>query len=222
MVAWFWQLNIVKGLKIYDNVFTKSDISILSNFIDQLRKDYSGNGKLSITPDNHQVNDRIQNEVIELAVLPPILSNTINHLCEWHLLPETRKPTSCVIAFFDEVWINSQKIILTIKYSSLISLQDKFSKPAGLCKVAYDLQKPISMLFLNDTKMIFGQDIPYDHNGDCKEGSFLELSIEEGYNFNLYLQIEISANPVSPNFIIGGISISIRVEIFDNYKVFFL
>ncbi|KMZ67674.1 hypothetical protein ZOSMA_25G00610 [Zostera marina] len=152
-------LNIVKGLKIYDNVFTKSDISILSNFIDQLRKDYSGNGKLSITPDNHQVNDRIQNEVIELAVLPPILSNTINHLCEWHLLPETRKPTSCVIAFFDE---------------------DKFSKPAGLCKVAYDLQKPISMLFLNDTKMIFGQDIPYDHNGDCKEGSFLELSIEEG------------------------------------------
>lgn len=32
-----WQVNVVKGLKLYEDIFTASELCRLSNFIDELR-----------------------------------------------------------------------------------------------------------------------------------------------------------------------------------------
>lgn len=39
----------------------------------------------------------------KIEPIPPVLQAAIDHLVQWHLLPESRKPNSCIINFFDEV-----------------------------------------------------------------------------------------------------------------------
>lgn len=39
----------------------------------------------------------------DIEPIPSIIQNAIDHLCQWRLIPESRKPNSCVINFFDEV-----------------------------------------------------------------------------------------------------------------------
>lgn len=35
--------------------------------------------------------------------IPQVLQGVIDHLVQWRLIPESRKPNSCIINFFDEV-----------------------------------------------------------------------------------------------------------------------
>lgn len=44
----------------------------------------------------------------DIEPIPSIIQNAIDHLCQWRLIPESRKPNSCVINFFDEVCIYNQ------------------------------------------------------------------------------------------------------------------
>lgn len=36
--------------------------------------------------------------------IPALLQGVINHLIQWHLISESRRPNSCIINFFDEVF----------------------------------------------------------------------------------------------------------------------
>lgn len=38
--------------------------------------------------------------------IPVLLQGVIDHLIQWRLLPENRKPNSCIINFFDEVFLH--------------------------------------------------------------------------------------------------------------------
>lgn len=35
--------------------------------------------------------------------IPALLQNVIDHLIQWELIPEYKKPNNCIINFFDEV-----------------------------------------------------------------------------------------------------------------------
>ena len=37
--------------------------------------------------------------------IPPVLEAVIDHLVQWRLIPEGRRPNSCIINFFDEVYL---------------------------------------------------------------------------------------------------------------------
>ena len=49
-----WQVNVVKGLKLYEDIFTAPELAKLSNFVDELR--IAGqNGELSGEPSFYNI-----------------------------------------------------------------------------------------------------------------------------------------------------------------------
>ncbi|KAH7676894.1 Clavaminate synthase-like protein [Dioscorea alata] len=164
-------VNVVKGLKLYEDIFTESELLKLSEFINELRL-AGHNGELSgetFIFFNKQVKGN-KREIIQLGIplfqpikqdasstiepIPEVLQTVIDHLVQWRLIPEGRKPNSCIINFFDE---------------------DEFSQP--YFKPPH-LDNPISTLLLSDTTMAFGRVLACDHNGNYK-GSFT-LPLKEG------------------------------------------
>lgn len=162
-------VNVVKGLKLYENVFTVPELAKLSYFVDELR--IAGqNGELSgetFILYNKQIKGN-KRELIQFGVpifgqisegcngepIPALLQNVIDHLIQWELIPEYKKPNNCIINFFDEG-----------EYSQ------PFLKPPHL-------EQPISTLLLSESTMAFGRVLGSDNDGNFK-GPFM-LTLKEG------------------------------------------
>ncbi|XP_010905740.1 RNA demethylase ALKBH10B [Elaeis guineensis] len=164
-------VNVVKGLKLYEDIFTDSELLKLAEFINELRL-AGRRGELSgetFIFFNKQMKGN-KREILQLGVplfqptneaassniepIPPVLQTVIDHLVQWRLIPESRKPNSCIVNFFDEG-----------EYS-----QPYFKPP--------HLDNPISTLLLSETTMAFGRMLVSDNNGNYK-GS-LTLPLKEG------------------------------------------
>nr|CAB3465295.1 unnamed protein product [Digitaria exilis] len=164
-------VNVVKGLKIYEDVFTTSEIVKVADFINEIRQ-AGRNGELSgetFIFFNKQIKGN-KREIIQLGVplfqptteeanchiepIPLVLQAVIDHLVLWRLIPESRKPNSVIINFFDE---------------------DEHSQP--YFKPPH-LDNPISTLLLSETTMAFGRSLVTDSNGNYKGP--LTLSLKQG------------------------------------------
>ncbi|KAG8068817.1 hypothetical protein GUJ93_ZPchr0005g15948 [Zizania palustris] len=164
-------VNVVKGLKIYEDVFTTSELMKVADFINEIRQ-AGRNGELSgetFIFFNKQMKGN-KREIIQLGVplfqptteesnchiepIPLVLQAVIDHLVLWRLIPESRKPNSVVINFFDE---------------------DEHSQP--YFKPPH-LDNPISTLLLSETTMAFGRSLVTDSNGNYKGP--LTLSLKQG------------------------------------------
>ncbi|PPS06262.1 hypothetical protein GOBAR_AA14384 [Gossypium barbadense] len=214
-------VNVVKGLKLYEDVFTESEMAKLSNLMSELRS--SGqNGELSakyfkrgqfsfrgldlkfvggyhlkefvvwivhfINPQllvssetfilfNKQIKgnkrELIQfgvpifghikeeptsnNQTINIEPIPALLQDVIEHLIQWQLIPEYKKPNGCIINFFDE---------------------DEYSQP--FLKPPH-LEQPISTLLLSESTMAFGLTLTSDSEGNYRGP--LQLSLKEFFNY---------------------------------------
>ncbi|CAL4900662.1 unnamed protein product [Urochloa decumbens] len=164
-------VNVVKGLKIYEDVFTPSEIVKVADFINEIRQ-AGRNGELSgetFIFFNKQIKGN-KREIVQLGVplfqptteeanchiepIPLVLQAVIDHLVLWRLIPESRKPNSVIINFFDE---------------------DEHSQP--YFKPPH-LDNPISTLLLSETTMAFGRSLVTDSNGNYKGP--LTLSLKQG------------------------------------------
>ncbi|KAG9457454.1 hypothetical protein H6P81_001962 [Aristolochia fimbriata] len=164
-------VNVVKGLKLYEDIFTELEISKLTNFINELhlagqKGELSGDTFILF---NQQLKGN-KREIIQLGTpifgslkddatyniepIPSTLHSVIDHLIECRLLPEKRRPNGCIINFFDEG-----------EYSQ------PYMKPPHL-------DQPVSTLVLSESTMAFGRVLVSDNLGDCK-GSLM-LSLKEG------------------------------------------
>ncbi|GFY98770.1 oxidoreductase, 2OG-Fe(II) oxygenase family protein [Actinidia rufa] len=130
-------VNVVRGLKLYEDVFSDFELSKLNDFVNELRV-AGRNGELS----GH------------LEPIPTLLQGVIDHLVQWNVISENRKPNSCIINFFDEG-----------------AFSQPFLKPPHL-------EQPISTLLLSESMMAFGRTLVCDNDGNYK-GSLM-LSLKEG------------------------------------------
>ncbi|KAL6968378.1 hypothetical protein U1Q18_034178 [Sarracenia purpurea var. burkii] len=130
-------VNVVRGLKLYEDIFTDSELSKLKHFANELR----------VAGQNGELPGHIE-------PIHTLLQRVIDHLIQWHLISEDRKPNSCIINFFDEG-----------EYSQ------PFQKPPHL-------DQPISTLLLSESTMAFGQTLVSDSDGNYKGP--LMLSLKEG------------------------------------------
>ncbi|XWS76452.1 hypothetical protein CRYUN_Cryun01aG0177400 [Craigia yunnanensis] len=169
-------VNVVKGLKLYEDVFTNSELAKLSDFVSELRS-AGQNGELSgetFILFNKQIKgnkrELIQlgvpifghireeptsnNQTINIEPIPALLQGVIEHLVQWQLIPEYKKPNGCIINFFDEG-----------EYSQ------PFLKPPHL-------DQPISTLLLSESTMAFGRTLVSDSEGNYRGP--LQLSLKEG------------------------------------------
>ncbi|KAG4133165.1 hypothetical protein ERO13_D08G078800v2 [Gossypium hirsutum] len=169
-------VNVVKGLKLYEDVFTESELAKLGDLMSELRS--SGqNGELSgetFILFNKQIKgnkrELIQfgvpifghikeeltsnNQTINIEPIPTLLQDVIEHLIQWQLIPEYKKPNGCIINFFDE---------------------DEYSQP--FLKPPH-LEQPISTLLLSESTMAFGRTLTSDSEGNYRGP--LQLSLKEG------------------------------------------
>lgn len=164
-------VNVVKGLKLYDEIFTDSELSKLTDFANELRT--AGlNGELSgetFILFNKQIKGN-RRELIQFGIpifgqikeeaasnigpIPALLHDVIDHLVLWQLIPEYKRPNGCIINFFEEG-----------EYSQ------PFLKPPHL-------DQPISTLLLSESTMAFGRTLVTDTDGNYKGP--LTLSLKEG------------------------------------------
>nr|GMD20024.1 RNA demethylase ALKBH10B [Ipomoea batatas] len=167
-------VNVVRGLKLYEDIFTPIELSKLSDFVNELRV-AGQNGELSgetFILYNQQIKGN-KRELIQLGTpifgnvkedlacqkssnepIPAILEVVIDHLIQWHLISENRRPNGCIINFFDEG-----------EYSQ------PFLKPPHL-------EQPVSTLLLSESTMAFGRTLACDSDGNYR-GSLI-LSLKEG------------------------------------------
>ncbi|XWS31622.1 hypothetical protein CRYUN_Cryun23aG0092200 [Craigia yunnanensis] len=169
-------VNVVKGLKLYEDVFTDSELAKLSDFVSELRS-AGQKGELSgetFILFNKQIKGKkrelIQlgvpifghireeptsnNQTINIEPIPALLQGVIEHLVQWQLIPEYKKPNGCIINFFDEG-----------EYSQ------PYLKPPHL-------EQPISTLLLSESTMAFGRTLVSDSEGNYR--GLLQLSLKEG------------------------------------------
>ncbi|KAK9726151.1 hypothetical protein RND81_05G193400 [Saponaria officinalis] len=169
-------VNVVKGLKMFEDVFTVSELAKLHAFSAELRA-AGQNGEFvgeTYILFNKQVKTN-KREQIQLGVpifghikdddtnqqpkannedIPELLQSVIEHLVQWQVLPENRKPNGCVINYFDEG-----------EYSQ------PFLKPPHL-------DQPLCILVLSESTMAFGRTVVNDGEGNFK--GQLMLSLKEG------------------------------------------
>ncbi|KAL6214754.1 hypothetical protein ACLB2K_014186 [Fragaria x ananassa] len=164
-------VNVVKGLKLYEEIFTDSELSKLTDFANELRT--AGlNGELSgetFILFNKQIKGN-RRELIRFGIpifgqvkeeaasnigpIPALLHDVIDHLVLWNLIPEYKRPNGCIINFFEEG-----------EYSQ------PFLKPPHL-------DQPISTLLLSESTMAYGRTLVTDSDGNYKGP--LTLSLKEG------------------------------------------
>ncbi|KAK6239248.1 hypothetical protein QUC31_004717 [Theobroma cacao] len=169
-------VNVVKGLKLYEDVFTDSELAKLGDFVSELRaagqngelsgetfilfnKQIKGNKReliqLGVPIFGHVIEEPMSNkQTINIEPIPALLQGVIEHLVQWQLIPEYKKPNGCIINFFDEG-----------EYSQ------PFLKPPHL-------EQPISTLFLSESTMAFGRTLVSDSEGNYRGP--LQLSLKEG------------------------------------------
>ncbi|VFR02123.1 unnamed protein product [Cuscuta campestris] len=167
-------VNVVRGLKLYEDIFSPIELSKLSDFVNQLRV-AGRNGELSgetFILYNQQLKGN-KRELVQLGTpifghvkedlaspkssnepIPALLELVIDHLIQWHLISENRRPNGCIINFFDEG-----------EYSQ------PFLKPPHL-------EQPISTLLLSESTMAFGRSLVGDSDGNYRAS--LVLPLKEG------------------------------------------
>ncbi|CAK9151020.1 unnamed protein product [Ilex paraguariensis] len=161
-------VNVVKGLKMYENIFTDFELCKLTDYVNELRV-AGQNGKLSgetfILYNQHLKGSKreliqlgapifgqiTEEEISRIEPIPALLQGVIDHLVQWHLISENKKPNSCIINFFDEG-----------EYSQ------PFLKPPHL-------DQPVSTLLLSDSTMAFGRTLVSDSDGNYKGPLILPL-----------------------------------------------
>ncbi|XP_009607167.1 RNA demethylase ALKBH10B [Nicotiana tabacum] len=167
-------VNVVRGLKLFEDVFTPNEISKLNDFVNELRaagqngdlsgetfvlfnQQVKGNKRELIqfgTPIFRHIKEEATYQKSNIEPIPALLQGVIDHLIQWHLISDSRRPNSCIINFFDEG-----------EYSQ------PFLKPPHL-------DQPVSTLLLSESMMAFGRTLVCDSDGNYK-GSFM-LSLKEG------------------------------------------
>lgn len=169
-------VNVVRGLKLYEDVFTDTQLSKLSDFASELwiagrsgeltgetfisyKQQTSGNKRELIqlgAPIFEHVQEEAttEGETNHLEPIPSLLQGVIDHLLQWHLISENRRPNSCIINFFDEG-----------------EFSQPFLKPPHI-------DQPISTLLLSESKMAFGRTLINENDGNYKGP--LMLSLKEG------------------------------------------
>ncbi|XP_028762244.1 RNA demethylase ALKBH10B [Neltuma alba] len=164
-------VNVVKGLKLYEDIFTDCELNKLTDFVNELHA-AGQNGELSgetFILFNKQMKGN-KREMIQLGVpifghikedansniepIPSLLQSVIDHLIQWRLLPEYRRPDGCIINFFEEG-----------EYSQ------PFLKPPHL-------DQPLSTLLLSESTMAFGRTLTSENDGTYK-GPFMQ-SVKKG------------------------------------------
>ncbi|CAN0890180.1 RNA demethylase ALKBH10B [Linum grandiflorum] len=168
------QVNVVKGLKLFEQVFTDSELSKLTHFVDELRlagqkgelsgdtfilfnKQMKGNKRELIqfgVPIFEHIKEDASNQTCNIEPIPALLEGVINHLVQWRLIPEYRRPNGCIIHFFDEE-----------------EFSQPFQKPPHV-------EQPVATLLLSESTMAFGRNIAGDSEGNYR-GS-LVLSLKQG------------------------------------------
>ncbi|RDX66490.1 hypothetical protein CR513_54731 [Mucuna pruriens] len=161
----------IKGLKLYEDVFTDSELCKLTDFVNEIHA--SGqNGELSgetFILFNKQIKGN-KRELIQLGVpifgqikedaksniepIPALLQGVIDHLIQWQLLPEYKRPNGCIINFFEEG-----------------EFSQPFLKPPHL-------DQPVSTLLLSESTMAFGRILMSENDGNYKGP--LMLSLKKG------------------------------------------
>ncbi|KAK9057291.1 hypothetical protein SSX86_022126 [Deinandra increscens subsp. villosa] len=175
-------VNVVRGLKLYEDILNSRELSKLTEYVTELRV-AGQNGELSGgscetfiiynqqskaikreliqfgAPIFGQIKDEASNNKSQNSNIEPIpapLEGVIDHLIQFHLISENRRPNSCIINFFDEAY-------------------GEFSQP--FLKPPH-LEQPISTLVLSDSTMAFGRTLVCDNDGNYKGP--LMLSLKEG------------------------------------------
>ncbi|BAT85401.1 hypothetical protein VIGAN_04294200 [Vigna angularis var. angularis] len=164
-------VNVVKGLKLYEDVFSESEICKLTDFVNDIHA-AGQNGELSgetFILFNKQMKGN-KRELIQLGVpifgqikddtksnieqIPALLHDVIDHLIQWKLIPEYKRPNGCIINFFEEG-----------------EFSQPFLKPPHL-------DQPLSTLLLSESTMAFGRILVSENDGNYKGP--LMLSLKEG------------------------------------------
>ncbi|CAN8247969.1 unnamed protein product [Cochlearia groenlandica] len=170
-------VNVVKGLKLYEELLKQEELTKLIDFVAELRE-AGQNGKLSgesFILFNKQIkgnkreliqlgvpifghakdeNSNDSNNSVNIEPIPPLLESVIDHFITWRLIPQYKRPNGCVINFFEEG-----------EYSQ------PFLKPPHL-------EQPISTLVLSESTMAFGRILSSDNEGNFKGP--LSLSLKQG------------------------------------------
>ncbi|XP_024968271.1 uncharacterized protein LOC112507791 [Cynara cardunculus var. scolymus] len=169
-------VNVVRGLKLYEEILNDTELSKLHAYVNELRV-AGQNGELSGETfiKYNQQSKAIKRELIQFGApifgqikdeaasksqdshiepIPAPLEDVIDHLIQYHLISESRRPNSCIISFFDEG-----------------EFSQPFLKPPHL-------EQPISTLLLSESKMAFGRTLVCDNDGNYKGP--LMLSLKEG------------------------------------------
>ncbi|KAI6674708.1 hypothetical protein NL676_002614 [Syzygium grande] len=168
-------VNVVKGLKMYEDIFTASELCRLNDFVDELRaagrngelpgetfilfnEQMKGNRteliQLGLPTFKHIEEDTTDSARSKIMPIPALLQDVIDHLVQWRLLPEYKKPNGCIINFFDKG-----------------ERSRPFLKPPHL-------DQPVSTLFLSGSRVAFGRSLLSDHKGSYR--GQLMLSMKEG------------------------------------------
>lgn len=167
-------VNVVRGLKLYENILTHTELSRLNEYVNKLRV-AGKNGQLSGETfiSYNQQSKAIKRELIQFGVpifgqiqdkatsksqdshiepIPAPLEGVIDHLIKFHLISENRRPNSCIINFFDEG-----------------EFSQPFLKPPHL-------DQPVSTLVLSESTMAFGRTLVCDKDGNYKGPLMLSLN----------------------------------------------
>nr|GMD72992.1 RNA demethylase ALKBH10B-like [Ipomoea batatas] len=165
-------VNVVRGLKLYEDMFSSTELSELNEFVNELRV-AGQNGELSgetFVLYNQQLKgnkrEMIQlgapifghvedNPTCNIEAIPAPLEGVINRLIQCHLISDNRRPNGCIINFFDEG-----------EYSQ------PFLKPPHL-------DQPVSTLLLSESTMAYGRALVNNSDGNYR-GSLM-LPLKEGY-----------------------------------------
>ncbi|KAL6500428.1 hypothetical protein OROHE_025794 [Orobanche hederae] len=167
-------MNVARGLKLYEDIFTEVELSKLNDFVNELRV-AGQNGELSgetFILYNQQMKGN-KRELIQLGVpifgrikedetnklhrsyiepIPTLLQSVIEHLIQWRLLPDSRRPNSCIVNFFDEG-----------------GYSQPFLKPPHL-------EQPLSTLLLSESTMAFGCTLVSQGEGNYRGPLMLSLN----------------------------------------------
>ncbi|KAL9267789.1 RNA demethylase ALKBH10B-like protein [Drosera capensis] len=166
-------VNVVKGLKLYEDVFTSAELLKLNDMADELRtagqngelsgetyilfnKQIKGNKREQIqlgVPVFGQIKDEAADDQQKITVdpIPELLQSVLDHLVQWQILPENRKPNGCIINYFDEG-----------EYSQ------PYLKPPHL-------DQPLCTLLLSESTIAFGRSVVCDADGNFKGQLVLTL-----------------------------------------------
>ncbi|XP_071738271.1 RNA demethylase ALKBH10B-like [Rutidosis leptorrhynchoides] len=169
-------VNVVRGLKLYENILTDTEFTRLTDYVHKLRV-AGKNGELSGETFimYNQQSKAIKRELIQFGApifdpikddgisksqnsniepIPAPLEGVIDQLIKYSLISENRRPNSCIINFFDEG-----------------EFSQPFLKPPHL-------DQPISSLVLSDSVMGFGRTLVCDKDGNYKGP--LMISLKKG------------------------------------------